>query len=63
MIVFTAISGAKNEDPLCYLVEIDDEVRIMLDCGWNDAFNVEDLKNLRRLLFNIILIVNVTIVS
>ncbi|RGB38277.1 beta-lactamase-like protein [Rhizophagus diaphanus] len=48
MIVFTAISGAKNEDPLCYLVEIDDEVRIMLDCGWNDAFNVEDLKNLRR---------------
>ncbi|GBC00830.1 hypothetical protein RclHR1_03990007 [Rhizophagus clarus] len=48
MIVFTAISGAKNEDPLCYLVEIDDEVRIMLDCGWDDAFNVEDLKNLRR---------------
>ncbi|CAI2180410.1 19114_t:CDS:2 [Funneliformis geosporum] len=48
MIVFTVISGAKNEDPLCYLVEIDDEVRIMLDCGWNDEFNVEDLKNLRR---------------
>ncbi len=50
MIVFTVISGAKNEDPLCYLVEVDDEVRIMLDCGWNDEFNVEDLKNLRRLL-------------
>ncbi|CAG8667410.1 18459_t:CDS:10 [Dentiscutata erythropus] len=48
MIVFTVISGAKNEDALCYLLELDDEVRIMLDCGWNDEFNVEDLKHLRR---------------
>ncbi|CAG8467764.1 8313_t:CDS:10 [Paraglomus occultum] len=48
MIVVTAISGAQNEDALCYLVEFDNEVKILLDCGWNDQFNVEDLKHLRR---------------
>ncbi|CAO3564530.1 unnamed protein product [Mortierella alpina] len=44
---FTALSGAKSESALCYLLEID-EAKILLDCGWNDAFNVEDLKQLRR---------------
>ncbi|CAG8594526.1 4063_t:CDS:2, partial [Diversispora eburnea] len=43
MIVFSVISGAKNEDALCYLLEVDDEVRILLDCGWNDEFNVDAL--------------------
>ncbi|KAF9958865.1 cleavage and polyadenylation specificity factor subunit 2 [Mortierella alpina] len=44
---FTALSGAKSESALCYLLEID-EAKILLDCGWNDAFDVEDLKQLRR---------------
>ncbi|CAG8545924.1 6099_t:CDS:10, partial [Ambispora leptoticha] len=48
MIVFTAISGAQNEEALCYLVEIEGNVKIMLDCGWNDHFDLEDLKHLRR---------------
>ncbi|CAJ0824574.1 18060_t:CDS:10 [Entrophospora sp. SA101] len=48
MIDFTVISGAKNEDALCYLLEIDNEVKILLDCGWSDEFNLEDLKHLRR---------------
>ncbi|KAF9200337.1 cleavage and polyadenylation specificity factor subunit 2 [Haplosporangium sp. Z 27] len=45
---FTALSGAKSESALCYLLEID-EAKILLDCGWNDAFDVEDLKQLKRI--------------
>ncbi|KAI1316869.1 cleavage and polyadenylation specificity factor subunit 2 [Mortierella claussenii] len=45
---FTALSGAKSESALCYLLEID-EAKILLDCGWNDEFDVEDLKQLRRI--------------
>ncbi|KAI8355622.1 beta-lactamase-like protein [Choanephora cucurbitarum] len=46
-IKFTPISGAKNEDPLCYLLEID-EVKILLDCGWSDSFHIDDLVNLKK---------------
>ena len=46
-IKFTPISGAKNENPLCYLLEID-EVKILLDCGWSDTFNTDDLVNLKK---------------
>jgi cleavage and polyadenylation specificity factor subunit 2 len=44
---FTPISGAKNSDPLCYLLEIDD-VKLLLDCGWSDKFDVEELQQFRR---------------
>ncbi|KAI9283519.1 beta-lactamase-like protein [Umbelopsis sp. AD052] len=44
---FTPISGAKNSDPLCYLLEID-EVKLLLDCGWSDKFDVEELQHFRR---------------
>ncbi|KAG0049733.1 cleavage and polyadenylation specificity factor subunit 2 [Gryganskiella cystojenkinii] len=44
---FTALQGSKSESALCYLLEID-EAKILLDCGWNDAFDVEDLKQLKR---------------
>lgn len=46
-IKFTPISGAKNEDPLCYLLEID-EAKILLDCGWSDSFDEQDLVNLKK---------------
>lgn len=46
-IKFTPISGAKNEDPLCYLLEID-EAKILLDCGWSDKFDEHDLANLKK---------------
>lgn len=46
-IKFTPISGAKNEDPLCYLLEID-EAKILLDCGWSDSFDEQDLANLKK---------------
>ncbi|KAI8376072.1 beta-lactamase-like protein [Radiomyces spectabilis] len=45
---FTPISGAKNEDPLCYLLEID-EVKILLDCGWSDQFDMDDLVHLKKI--------------
>ncbi|KAI7888717.1 beta-lactamase-like protein [Mucor mucedo] len=47
-IKFTPISGAKNEDPLCYLLEID-EAKILLDCGWSDKFDEHDLAHLKKI--------------
>ncbi|KAI7862820.1 beta-lactamase-like protein [Spinellus fusiger] len=47
-IKFTPISGAKNEEALCYLLEID-EVKILLDCGWSDTFHVDDLTHLKKI--------------
>eukprot|EP01125_Pyxidicula_operculata_P014680 TRINITY_DN4916_c0_g1_i1.p1 TRINITY_DN4916_c0_g1~~TRINITY_DN4916_c0_g1_i1.p1 ORF type:complete len:585 (+),score=119.09 TRINITY_DN4916_c0_g1_i1:17-1771(+) len=47
IIKFTPLCGAYSEDPLCYLLEID-EYRILLDCGWNTDFDVELLKPLKR---------------
>ena len=38
-IQFTPLSGAYNEDPLCYILEIDDFC-ILLDCGWDDNFDI-----------------------
>jgi len=45
---FTPISGALAEQPLCYLLEID-ELRILLDCGWNDSYDVNMLKPLAKI--------------
>eukprot|EP00047_Mylnosiga_fluctuans_P022572 m.122175 g.122175 ORF g.122175 m.122175 type:complete len:722 (+) comp9310_c0_seq1:211-2376(+) len=42
IINFRVISGAYNEAPLCYLLEIDD-FTFLLDCGWNESFNPADL--------------------
>uniref|UniRef100_A0A6B2L931 Cleavage and polyadenylation specificity factor subunit 2 n=1 Tax=Arcella intermedia TaxID=1963864 RepID=A0A6B2L931_9EUKA len=47
IIKFSPLCGAYNEDPLCYLLEID-EYRILLDCGWNDDYDVQLLKPLKR---------------
>lgn len=46
-IKFTPISGARNEDPLCYLLELDD-AKILLDCGWNDKTQPEFLAQVKR---------------
>jgi hypothetical protein len=42
-----AISGAMDESPPCYLLQVDD-FRILLDCGWNENFDQEFMKELRR---------------
>lgn len=42
-----ALSGAMDESPPCYLLQVDD-FRILLDCGWNEQFDIEFMKELRR---------------
>jgi hypothetical protein len=49
-VLFTPILGAVSEGPLCYLLEIDD-VTLLLDCGWNEHFDVELLEGLERCVF------------
>ena len=41
----TPISGVHSEDPLCYLLEVDD-CRILLDCGWDERFEIRAWSNL-----------------
>lgn len=38
IIKFTALSGAQNEDPNCYLLQVD-EFTFLLDCGWDEWFS------------------------
>lgn len=47
LIKFTPLSGAHDEHPLCYLLEIDD-AKILLDCGWSETLNVEMLGELSK---------------
>ena len=48
-VAFTPLYGVHSSDPYCYLVEID-EARILLDCGWNDAFDPALLEPLRKVM-------------
>ncbi|XP_030370142.1 probable cleavage and polyadenylation specificity factor subunit 2 [Scaptodrosophila lebanonensis] len=41
------ISGAMDESPPCYILQIDD-VRILLDCGWDEKFDTNFIKELKR---------------
>jgi cleavage and polyadenylation specificity factor subunit 2 len=45
IIRLTPISGVHSEDPLCYLLEIDD-CKILLDCGWDERFETDFLQTL-----------------
>ncbi|XP_017769181.1 PREDICTED: probable cleavage and polyadenylation specificity factor subunit 2 [Nicrophorus vespilloides] len=47
IIKLQALSGAMDESPPCYLLQVDD-VRILLDCGWNEHFDPEFMKELKR---------------
>ncbi|KAI4485105.1 hypothetical protein M0802_012750 [Mischocyttarus mexicanus] len=42
-----AISGAMDESPPCYILQVD-ELRILLDCGWNENFDQDFIKELKR---------------
>jgi cleavage and polyadenylation specificity factor subunit 2 len=44
-ISFVVLSGAKDESPFAYLLNIDD-FHILLDCGWTDDFNEDQLQSL-----------------
>lgn len=41
------MSGAMDESPPCYILQVD-EFRFLLDCGWNEKFDPDFMKELRR---------------
>lgn len=41
------ISGAMDESPPCYMLQVDD-FRILLDCGWDEKFDQEFMRELKR---------------
>ncbi|XP_060532873.1 probable cleavage and polyadenylation specificity factor subunit 2 [Cylas formicarius] len=47
IIKLQTLSGAMDESPPSYLLQIDD-VKILLDCGWDEKFNMEYIKEIRR---------------
>ncbi|KAJ8941795.1 hypothetical protein NQ318_015920 [Aromia moschata] len=47
IIKLQALSGAMDESPPCYILQVDD-VRILLDCGWDEKFNMEFIKDIKR---------------
>ncbi|KAL7680025.1 putative ribosomal protein L25 [Plasmopara halstedii] len=56
VITFTPLYGVHSSAPCCaYLLEVDD-VCILLDCGWTDAYDVELLKPLQRVVDRIDLV-------
>lgn len=42
-----AISGAMDESPPCYILQVD-ELRILLDCGWDEKFDQDFIRELKR---------------
>ncbi|XP_055880577.1 cleavage and polyadenylation specificity factor subunit 2-like isoform X2 [Biomphalaria glabrata] len=42
-----ALSGARDESPPCYMLQVDD-FRFLLDCGWDEDFSMDFVKDLCR---------------
>ncbi|XP_066244891.1 probable cleavage and polyadenylation specificity factor subunit 2 [Euwallacea similis] len=47
IIKLQVLSGAMDESPPAYLLQIDD-VKILLDCGWDEKFNMKFIKEVKR---------------
>lgn len=47
IIKLQAISGVEDESPLCYLLQVD-EFRFLLDCGWNEFFDMRHIDELKK---------------
>lgn len=47
IIKLQALSGVMDESPPCYLLQID-EVKILLDCGWDEKFDPNFIKEIKR---------------
>ncbi|KAJ2942103.1 hypothetical protein O0L34_g623 [Tuta absoluta] len=41
------ISGAGDESPPCYVLQVD-EFKFLLDCGWDEKFDMDFIKELKR---------------
>lgn len=48
IIKFYTLSGAMDESPPCYLLQID-EFKFLLDCGWDENFNISVVNKLKKL--------------
>ncbi|KAK6644493.1 hypothetical protein RUM43_000760 [Polyplax serrata] len=47
IIKFQAISGAMDESPPCFILQVD-EFRFLLDCGWDEKFDQDYMKELKK---------------
>ncbi|EDO46395.1 predicted protein [Nematostella vectensis] len=47
IIKLNVLSGAHDEAPLCYLLQVD-EFRFLLDCGWNETLDMEIMESIKR---------------
>ncbi len=45
-VLLTPLYGVLGQPALCYLLQVDD-TRILLDCGWNDRFQLDMLTPLK----------------
>lgn len=47
IIKLSVLSGAHNEGPLCYMLQVD-EFRFLLDCGWDETLSMEHIENVKK---------------
>jgi len=47
IIKFMAFSGAEDESPHCYLLQVD-EFRFLLDCGWDEDFRFGFIDSIKK---------------
>lgn len=47
IIKLQAFSGVQGETPPCYMLQVD-EFRFLLDCGWDENFNMEYIENVKK---------------
>ncbi|CAG9565166.1 unnamed protein product [Danaus chrysippus] len=47
IIKFHCLSGAGDESPPCYVLQVD-EFKFLLDCGWDEKFDMDFIKELKR---------------
>ncbi|CAH1731617.1 unnamed protein product [Aphis gossypii] len=52
IIKFYTLSGAHDESPPCYLLQID-EFKFLLDCGWDENFSMGVVNRLKRYIHQI----------
>lgn len=52
IIKFTALSGAQDESPPCYLLQVD-QFCFLLDCGWDERFDSTVIDNIKKHLHHI----------
>jgi hypothetical protein len=50
VINFTPLFGIAEDEPFCYLLQIDD-CCILLDCGWDEQFDEQMLRPLKQYSF------------